>query len=112
MPRKPCLARINVLLWLQLRRTGVYFDGWTWCWQNHNSEYHNPLVPSHGQNRGIVRTYWTCSQRLTEVSSLQARTIHRLLEWSPQEGGFLHDEVSPLTAQVVLSMKRQCWIFI
>lgn len=42
------------------------------------------------------------AQRLSEVAAIGAKTIHRLLEWSASEHGFLRDEHSPLDAQVVI----------
>lgn len=42
------------------------------------------------------------AQRLTEISGLPAATIHRLLEWSPQSGGFQRASHNPLAAQVVV----------
>lgn len=42
------------------------------------------------------------AKRLAEATGREARTIHRLLGWNPQEGGFEHDEDSPLDADVVI----------
>ena len=42
------------------------------------------------------------SQRMTEVIGLQAKTIHRLLEWQPGEGGFKKNEQEPLKADVLI----------
>lgn len=42
------------------------------------------------------------AQRLSEVSAEKARTIHRLLEWQPAEGGFARNEVNPLKADVII----------
>jgi exodeoxyribonuclease V alpha subunit len=36
------------------------------------------------------------AQRMSEVVGLEARTIHRLLEWSPVRGGFSRDAERPL----------------
>ena len=35
-------------------------------------------------------------QRMTEVVGLEAKTLHRLLEWDPATGGFRHDADRPL----------------
>ncbi len=40
------------------------------------------------------------SQRMTEVIGIQAKTIHRLLEWQPAIGGFKKNEQDPLTTDV------------
>ena len=42
------------------------------------------------------------ARRLQEATGSQAQTIHRLLQWAPSEGGFLHDEGNPLTARFVI----------
>ncbi len=42
------------------------------------------------------------AQRLSEVSQSPAKTIHRLLEWNPAQGGFALDQNNPLLAEVVI----------
>ena len=42
------------------------------------------------------------AKRLTETTERPARTIHRLLEYNPQKGGFERDADSPLEADVVV----------
>lgn len=42
------------------------------------------------------------ARRLQEATGAKAQTIHRLLQWAPNEGGFLHDEGNPLTARFVI----------
>lgn len=42
------------------------------------------------------------AQRLSEVSQCEAKTVHRLLEWTPQDNGFLKDESNPLNAQAIV----------
>lgn len=42
------------------------------------------------------------AQRLSEVSAEPAKTIHRLLEWQPAEGGFARNELNPLKSDVVV----------
>lgn len=42
------------------------------------------------------------AQRLSEVAAIGAKTIHRLLEWSAGENGFLRDEMNPIDAQVII----------
>lgn len=42
------------------------------------------------------------SQRMTEVIGLQAKTLHRLLEWQPAQGGFKKNEQEPLKADVLI----------
>ena len=42
------------------------------------------------------------AQRLSEVSKLEAKTVHRLLEWTPQDNGFSRNEDNPLNAQAIV----------
>jgi exodeoxyribonuclease V alpha subunit len=42
------------------------------------------------------------AKRLAELTGHEAKTIHRLLEFSPREGGFQRDEERPLKADVVI----------
>ncbi|HYG86250.1 MAG TPA: ATP-dependent RecD-like DNA helicase [Azospirillum sp.] len=42
------------------------------------------------------------AKRLAESTGLEARTIHRLLETNPQEGGFRRDETNPLECDLLV----------
>ena len=42
------------------------------------------------------------AQRMAEATGRPARTIHRMLEWSPEKGGFQRDADAPLEADVVV----------
>ncbi|MBQ4132226.1 MAG: ATP-dependent RecD-like DNA helicase [Desulfovibrionaceae bacterium] len=42
------------------------------------------------------------AKRLSETSNLEAKTIHRLLEFSPQEEGFARNEDMPLTCSLLV----------
>ena len=42
------------------------------------------------------------SQRMTEVIGMEAKTIHRLLEWEPQKGGFKKGEDDPLCTNFLI----------
>ncbi|NTW37931.1 MAG: Flp pilus assembly complex ATPase component TadA, partial [Syntrophobacteraceae bacterium] len=42
------------------------------------------------------------AKRMSEATGREAKTIHRLLEFSPQKGGFQKDETSPLDCQVLV----------
>ena len=42
------------------------------------------------------------AKRLSEVTGREAKTIHRLLEFSPSEGGFKRNEENPLDADLVI----------
>ncbi len=42
------------------------------------------------------------AKRMSEATGREAKTIHRLLEFSPQKGGFQKDETSPLDCQALI----------
>lgn len=42
------------------------------------------------------------AKRITEATGHEAKTIHRLLEFSPKEGGFKRDENNPLDADLIV----------
>ncbi len=42
------------------------------------------------------------AQRMSEVIGLEAKTIHRLLEWDPAKGGFKKNEIDPLDTDFLI----------
>ncbi|MGV3586961.1 MAG: AAA family ATPase [Adhaeribacter sp.] len=42
------------------------------------------------------------AQRMSEVIGLEAKTIHRLLEWAPGQGGFKRNEAEPLQTDILI----------
>ena len=60
------------------------------------------LLKAMGKTIVLAAPTGRAAQRLSEVSGISAKTIHRLLEWNPSEGGFVRNEQNPLTADVVL----------
>jgi exodeoxyribonuclease V alpha subunit len=42
------------------------------------------------------------AQRMSEVIGVEAKTIHRLLEWDPSKGGFKRNEEEPLQTDVLI----------
>jgi len=42
------------------------------------------------------------AKRLAEATGSEARTLHRMLEWTPATGGFRKDASDPLDAEVIL----------
>jgi exodeoxyribonuclease V alpha subunit len=42
------------------------------------------------------------AKRLTETTGLEAKTIHRLLEFEPTSMGFVHNHTNPLRADLVV----------
>lgn len=60
------------------------------------------LFKAMGRGVALAAPTGRAAQRLTEVSAVQAKTIHRLLEWNPVERSFRYCETNPLPAQVVI----------
>ena len=61
------------------------------------------LMIDDGQSRYLLASpTGKAARRLQEATGSQAQTIHRLLQWAPGEGGFLHDEGNPLAARFVI----------
>jgi exodeoxyribonuclease V alpha subunit len=60
------------------------------------------LLKAMGKTVLLAAPTGRAAQRLSEVSGLSAKTIHRLLEWNPSEGGFTRHEQNPLTADVII----------
>lgn len=42
------------------------------------------------------------SANLAEITQTEGKTIHRLLEFDPQEGGFIHNEENPLDEDIII----------
>lgn len=42
------------------------------------------------------------AKRMSEVTGEPAQTIHKLLEWDPEEGGFIRDRKTPLSADLLV----------
>lgn len=51
------------------------------------------------------------AKRMSEATGWEAKTIHRLLEYSPQKGGFKKDQDDPLEADVVIIDEPQ-WLIL
>ena len=60
------------------------------------------LLRAMGRKVVLAAPTGRAAQRMTEISSIPAKTIHRLLEWSSENGGFLKDEANKLEADVVI----------
>jgi exodeoxyribonuclease V alpha subunit len=61
------------------------------------------LLRAMGRNVALCAPTGRAAQRLSEVSSMQAKTIHRLLEWQPNSSGFVRNEYQPLEVQCVIA---------
>ncbi len=65
----------------------------------------NSLVQAHllaGREVALASPTGRAAKRLSEVTGLEARTIHRLLEFDPSKGAFKHDGKNPLRCQTLV----------
>ena len=65
----------------------------------------NSLIKILGQKRqsiALASPTGRAAKRLSEVTGHEAKTIHRLLEFSPSESGFKRNENNPLDADLVI----------
>ena len=60
------------------------------------------ILERKGQRILLASPTGRAARRLAEVTSREAKTIHRLLEYSPSEGGFKRNEETPLEANMVI----------
>lgn len=55
-----------------------------------------------GQRVLLAAPTGRAAKRMTEATGYEAKTIHRLLEFSPKDGGFKRDENNPLEADLIV----------
>jgi len=60
------------------------------------------ILEKKGQRIVLASPTGRAAKRLSEVTGREAKTIHRLLEYSPTEGGFKRNEGNPLDADFVV----------
>jgi exodeoxyribonuclease V alpha subunit len=60
------------------------------------------ILDKKGQRIVLASPTGRAAKRLSEVTGREAKTIHRLLEFSPKEGGFKRNEDNPLDADLVV----------
>lgn len=60
------------------------------------------ILERKGQRILLASPTGRAARRLAEVTGREAKTIHRLLEYSPSEGGFKRNEENPLDADLVI----------
>ena len=60
------------------------------------------ILEKKGQRILLASPTGRASKRLAEVTGREAKTIHRLLEYSPSEGGFKRNEENQLDADLVI----------
>jgi exodeoxyribonuclease V alpha subunit len=60
------------------------------------------ILEKKGQRIVLASPTGRAAKRLSEVTGREAKTIHRLLEYSPAEGGFKRNEDNPMDADLVV----------
>lgn len=60
------------------------------------------ILGKKGQHIALASPTGRAAKRLSEVTGREAKTIHRLLEFSPSEGGFKRNEDNPLDADLII----------
>jgi len=60
------------------------------------------ILERKGQRILLASPTGRAARRLAEVTGRDAKTIHRLLEYSPNEGGFKRNDENPLEADLVI----------
>jgi len=60
------------------------------------------ILGKKGQHIALASPTGRAAKRLSEVTGREAKTIHRLLEFSPGESGFKRNEDNPLDADLVI----------
>jgi exodeoxyribonuclease V alpha subunit len=60
------------------------------------------IVAAKGQRILLASPTGRAAKRLSEVTGREAKTIHRLLEYSPSEGGFKRNQDYPLEADLIV----------
>lgn len=60
------------------------------------------LFEAEGRRIALTAPTGRAAKRLSETTGREAKTIHRLLEFSPQENGFKRNRQNPLEADVVI----------
>ena len=60
------------------------------------------ICSSHGRKVALAAPTGRAAKRLSEASGQEAKTIHRLLEFSPKQGGFKRNGDFPLDADMVV----------
>jgi exodeoxyribonuclease V alpha subunit len=60
------------------------------------------ILEKKGQRIVLASPTGRAAKRLSEITGKEAKTIHRLLEFSPKEGGFKRNEDNPLDADLVV----------
>ena len=60
------------------------------------------ILEKNGEHILLASPTGRAARRLAEVTGREAKTIHRLLEYSPSEGGFKRNDENPLAADMII----------
>lgn len=60
------------------------------------------ILKANNQKVVLAAPTGRAAKRISELTGEEAKTIHRLLGWSPETGTFLHNEKNPLRCHVVI----------
>ena len=89
------------ILQLVSRRLGILTGG-PGCGKTTTTRVLVALLQAMKKNVLLAAPTGRAAQRMSEVIGLEAKTIHRLLEWEPAAGGFKRKEESPLNCQFLI----------
>lgn len=60
------------------------------------------VLEAQGRRVALAAPTGRAAKRMSEATGREAKTLHRLLEFAPKDGGFLRDESNPLECQVLI----------
>jgi exodeoxyribonuclease V alpha subunit len=89
------------ILQLVSRKLGILTGG-PGCGKTTTTRVLVALLQAMGKDVLLAAPTGRAAQRMSEVIGLEAKTIHRLLEWAPAIGGFKRKEDSPLSCNFLI----------
>ena len=89
------------VLQLVSRRLGILTGG-PGCGKTTTTRVLVALLQAMGKDVLLAAPTGRAAQRMSEVIGLEAKTIHRLLEWDPTVGGFKRKEENPLECNFLI----------
>lgn len=89
------------VLQLVSRRMGILTGG-PGCGKTTTTRVMVALLQAMGKDVLLAAPTGRAAQRMSEVIGLEAKTIHRLLEWDPAAGGFKRKEENPLDCNFLI----------
>jgi exodeoxyribonuclease V alpha subunit len=89
------------ILQLVTHRMGILTGG-PGCGKTTTTRVLVALLQAMGKDVLLAAPTGRAAQRMSEVIGLEAKTIHRLLEWEPAAGGFMKKEDNPLNCNFLI----------